>query len=301
MNRVMAGRAMVRGSGIEREAGVPSAPAMTRLQFRCLLVAAFAVFACSAQESEEGNLLLVTTTSVRDSGLLYELLPPLEEQLDIRPQLVAVGSGAALRMGRDGNADVLLTHAPEGEAELVASGAAVSRTPIMENYFVIAGPPEDPAGVRGANSPADAMRRLASASAPYVSRADDSGTHRREVALLKEAGLDPSGDWSGFARSGAGMGQTLEIAGERRAYVLSDVGTFLAFQQRIELEVLSKPAPSLRNVYSVLRVNPKHLDPEHAVRAEQFEAFMIDPETQRKIAEFGRERFGRPLFRPLHL
>jgi tungstate transport system substrate-binding protein len=274
---------------------------MTRLQFRYLLVAAFALFACSAQESEEGNLLLVTTTSVRDSGLLYELLPPLEEQLDIRPQLVAVGSGAALRMGRDGNADVLLTHAPEGEAELVASGAAVSRTPIMENYFVIAGPPEDPAGVRGANSPADAMQRLASASAPYVSRADDSGTHRREVALLKEAGLDPGGDWSGFARSGAGMGQTLEIAGERRAYVLSDVGTFLAFQQRIELEVLSKPAPSLRNVYSVLRVDPKHLDPERAARAEQFEAFMIDPETQRKIAEFGRERFGRPLFRPLHL
>jgi tungstate transport system substrate-binding protein len=274
---------------------------MNRLRSCCLLVAAFALFACSEQESEEGNLLLVTTTSVRDSGLLYELLPPLEEQLDIRPQLVAVGSGAALRMGRDGNADVLLTHAPEGEAELVASGAAVSRTPIMENYFVIAGPPEDPARVRGANSPADAMRRLASASAPYVSRADDSGTHRREVALLKEAGLDPGGDWSGFARSGAGMGQTLEIAGERRAYVLSDVGTFLAFQQRIELEVLSKPAPSLRNVYSVLRVDPKHLDPERAARAEQFEAFMIDPETQRKIAEFGRERFGRPLFRPLHL
>jgi tungstate transport system substrate-binding protein len=274
---------------------------MNRLRFCCLLVAAFALFACSEQESKEGNLLLVTTTSVRDSGLLYELLPLLEERLDIRPQLVAVGSGAALRMGRDGNADVLLTHAPDGEAELVASGAAVSRRPIMENYFVIAGPPEDPAGVRGANSPADAMRRIASASAPYVSRADDSGTHRREVALLKEAGLDPAGGWSGFARSGAGMGQTLEIAGERRAYVLSDVGTFLAFQQRIELEPLSKSAPSLRNVYSVLRVNPNRLDPARAARAEQFESFMIDPEIQQKIATFGRERFGRSLFRPLHL
>jgi len=274
---------------------------MFRMRFPCLLVAAFALFACSESESEEGNLLLVTTTSVRDSGLLYELLPHLEEQFGIRPQLVAVGSGAALRMGRDGNADVLLTHAPDGEAELVASGAAVSRTPIMENYFVIAGPPEDPAGIRGASSPADAMRRIASASARYVSRDDDSGTHRREVALLKEAGLDPDGNWPGLARSGAGMGQTLEIAGERRAYVLSDVGTFLAFQQRIELESLLKPAPSLRNVYSVLRVDPNRLDPEHAARAEQFEAFMIDVETQRKIAEFGRERFGQPLFRPLHL
>jgi tungstate transport system substrate-binding protein len=292
---------MVQRSGLEREAGISSAPAMNRLRFRCLFLSAFAVFACSEQESEKGNLLLVTTTSVRDSGLLYQLLPLLDEQFDIRPQLVAVGSGAALRMGRDGNADVLLTHAPEGEAELVASGAAVSRTPIMENYFVIAGPPKDPAGVRGADSPADAMRRLASAGAPYVSRADDSGTHRREVALLKEAGLEPDGGWSGFARSGAGMGQTLEIAGERRAYVLSDVGTFLAFQERIELESLSKPAPSLRNVYSVLRVDPKHLDPERAARAEQFEAFMIDPKIQRKIDEFGRERFGRPLFRPLHL
>ncbi len=294
-------RAMTHRSGIERGAGVSSAPAMNRLRFHCLSLAAFAVFACSEQESEEGNLLLATTTSVRDSGLLYELLPLLEERLGIRPQIVAVGSGAALRMGRDGNADVLLTHAPDGEKELVASGAAVSRTPIMENYFVIAGPPEDPAGVRGANSPADAMRRIASASAQYVSRADDSGTHRREVALLKEAGLDPNGGWPGFARSGAGMGQTLEIAGERRAYVLSDVGTFLAFQRRIELEPLSKEAPSLRNVYSVLRVNPGRLDPERAARAEQFEAFMIEPEIQRKIADFGRERFGRPLFRPLHL
>jgi len=301
MNGVMPRRATTRRSGIERQICVCSAPAMNRLRSRSLLIAALAFFACSEQESDEGNLLLVTTTSVRDSGLLYELLPLLDEQLEIRPQLVAVGSGAALRMGRDGNADVLLTHAPEGEAELVASGAAVSRTPIMENYFVIAGPPEDPAGVRSASSPADAMRRLASASARYVSRADDSGTHRREVALLKEAGLDPDGGWSGFARSGAGMGQTLEIAGERRAYVLSDVGTFLAFQQRIELEPLSKPAPSLRNVYSVLRVDPERLDSERAARAEQFEAFMIDPEIQLKIGEFGRERFGRPLFQPLHL
>ena len=274
---------------------------MNRSRFLQPLIAALVVIACSDQGAEEGDLLLVTTTSLRDSGLLSALLPVFQEQTGIRPQVIAVGSGAALRMGRDGNADVLLTHAPEGEKALVSSGAAVSRTPVMENYFVIAGPPEDPAGVRDATSPADAIRRIADASARFVSRGDDSGTHRREVALFNAAGLDPAGDWPGFVRSGVGMGQTLQIAGERRAYVLSDIGTFLAFRERIELELLSQPAPSLRNVYSVVRVDPDRLDPLRAERAARFEAFMLDAETQRQIAEFGRERFGRSLFRPLHL
>jgi tungstate transport system substrate-binding protein len=266
-----------------------------------LLFAALAVVTCSDRAAEEGDLLLVTTTSVRDSGLLSALLPVFQAQTGIRPQVIAVGSGAALRMGSDGNADVLLTHAPDGEEALVVSGAAVSRKPVMENFFVIAGPPEDPAGVRDASSPEDAFRRIADASVRFVSRDDDSGTHRREVALLKGAGLDPDAEWPGFVRSGAGMGQTLQIAGERQAYVLSDIGTFLAFRERIGLESLSQTAPSLRNVYSVMRVNPDRIDPVRAKRAEQFEAFMLDAETQRLIADFGRERFGRSLFRPLHL
>lgn len=278
-----------------------SAIAAIRLRVLCLSIAVWALLACSEKAVDDGDLLLVTTTSVRDSGLLAALLPVFEEQTGVRAQVIAVGSGAALRMGRDGNADVLLSHAPDGEEALVASGAAVSRTPIMENFFVIAGPPEDPARVRDASSPAGAIRRIADSSARFASRGDDSGTHRREVALMKEAGLDPEARWPSFLSSGAGMGQTLQIAGEKRAYVLSDIGTFLAFQERIELEVLSKSAPSLRNVYSVLRVNPDRLDPVRAERSEQFEAFMLDPETQRRIANFGRERFGRPLFRPLHL
>jgi tungstate transport system substrate-binding protein len=265
------------------------------------LAAVLAAIACSDRTADEGDLLLVTTTSVRDSGLLSALLPAFQERTGIRPQVIAVGSGAALRMARDGNADVLLTHAPDGEEALIASGAAVGRKPVMENYFVIAGPPEDPAGIRDASSPADAIRRIFDASAPFVSRGDDSGTHRREVALLKEAGVDPDGGWPGFARSGVGMGQTLQIAGEKQAYVISDIGTFLAFRERTELEALSQPAPSLRNVYSVVRVNPERLDPVRAERAEQFEAFMLDAETQMMIVDFGHERFGRPLFRPLHL
>ena len=274
---------------------------MIRARSLSLLIAALVAFACSDEKVDESDLLLVTTTSVRDSGLLGDLLPIFQAQTGVRAQVVAVGSGAALRMGRDGNADILLTHAPTGEEELVASGAAVSRTPFMENYFVIAGPSEDSAGVRTADSPADAIRRIAAASAAFVSRGDDSGTHRREVALFKEAGLDPDARWPGFLSSGAGMGQTLQVAGEKRTYVLSDIGTFLAFQKRIELEVLSQPAPSLRNVYSVVRLDPERLDPARAERAAQFEAFMLAPDTQRRIAEFGTERFGRPLFRPLLL
>lgn len=247
------------------------------------------------------SLLLVTTTSVRDSGLLDALLPVFLQRDGVRVQVVAVGSGAALQMGSSGDADVLLTHAPEGEKALVASGALVSRKPFMENHFVIAGPSTDPADVRGASSPADSIARIAAASSPFVSRGDDSGTHRREIALFKEAGLDPDLRWEKFTRTGAGMGITLQVAGERRAYVLSDVGTFLAFRERIGLESLSGPAPSLRNIYSVLRVDPSKIGAAHAAAAERFEAFLLASDTQERIRDFGRERYGRPLFRPLHL
>jgi tungstate transport system substrate-binding protein len=281
--------------------GVYFAPMITDLRITAFWICVLSLgMGCGANHDEK-KLLLVTTTSVRDSGLLGALTPIFEERTGVRTQIVAVGSGAALRMGSDGSADVLLTHAPEGEAALVASGAAVSRTPIMENYFVIAGPNADPAGVREASSPADAFKRIAKASAPFLSRADDSGTHRREVSLMKAAGIDPEGNWPGLARSGAGMGQTLQIAGQRHAYVLSDLGTFLAFEQRIGLEALSGPAPELRNVYSVLQLNPENMNPGRAHSAEQFESFLLDPEIQRLISEFGRERFGRSLFRPLHL
>jgi tungstate transport system substrate-binding protein len=258
-----------------------------------------ALFGCGSRGE---RILLATTTSVRDSGLLDTLLPVFLERTGIRVQVVAVGSGAALRMGADGNADVLLTHAPEGEEALVASGAALGRRPFMENYFVITGPAQDPANVRGAASAAEAYRRIAASGAAYVSRGDDSGTHRREQELLREAGLDAEGGWPGFASSGGGMGLSLQVAGERRAYVLSDLGTFLAFAQRVDLEALSEPTPDLRNVYSVLRIDPERFaERVNAEGARRFEAFLLEPYTQRRIAAFGRERYGRPLFRPLHL
>ena len=226
-------------------------------------------------------------------------MPRFEARSGIHVRVVAVGTGAALRMGREGNADVLLTHARAGEEELVAVGAALSRIPFMENHFVVAGPADDPAGVAGAASPAEALRAIAALPAPWVSRGDDSGTHRREQALIAEAGLTGE-EWEGFARTGAGMGLTLQVAGERRAYTLSDLGTFLAYAERVELAALSPPAPSLRNVYAVLRVSPERFPGRvNGEGGARFAAFLLEPETLGLIAGFGVERYGRPLFTPL--
>ncbi len=244
--------------------------------------------------------LLATTTSVRDSGLLDALLPGFEAQTGIRVRVVAVGTGAALRMGREGNADVLLTHAPVAEQALLDARVLRRRTPFMQNYFVIAGPPEDPAGVAEADSPEQAVQRIARHPAPWVSRSDESGTHRREAALFEAAGLGPDADWSGFVRTGSGMGASLQVAGERRAYILSDIGTFLAFRDRIGLVDLSRPAEALRNVYSILLLEGARFShPLAQEQAEAFERYLLEPSVQATIAGFGQARFGRPLFAPI--
>lgn len=273
---------------------------MSSLPKRTLpLLLGIALCAIAASAEPKPPLILATTTSVQDSGLLDALLPDFERQSGREVRVVAVGSGAALRMGVDGNADVLLTHAPEAEEKLLASGELAKRTPFMENYFAIVGPPEDPARVRGARSGAEAMKRLGAAKAAYVSRADDSGTHQREQALMRSAGLDPAQAWEGIQRTGSGMGLTLQVAGEKRAYTLSDLGTFLAFRERIGLEVLIGEAADLRNVYSVLRIPASRRPLLDDAGAAALEAFLTAPATQQRIARFGVEKFGTPLFRPL--
>jgi len=248
---------------------------------------------------EQRTLLLATTTSVQDSGLLDALLPAFTETSTIRIRAVAVGTGAALRMGREGNADALLTHAPAAEQALVDDGSIDRRVEVMENYFVLVGPKDDPAGVRAAPSVIEALRLIRTAEAPFVSRADDSGTHKREVALFREAGLDPAVSWSDLTRTGSGMGLSLQVAGQKGAYILSDVGTFLAFRERTGLEVMSGEEPSLRNVYSVLRVSKARHPAVHVTEADAFIVFMQSPATRARIADFGAKRFGRPLFVPL--
>ena len=249
----------------------------------------------------EGDLLLATTTSVNDSGLLDFLIPLFEEETGIVVRPVVVGSGAALRMGALGNVDAVLTHAPPAEMELVASGAAASRLPFMVNWFVIAGPEEDPVGVSEASSVIEAVHLIRRAEGLWVSRGDDSGTHRRERALLAEAGLEENGDWPGFISTGSGMGLSLQVAGERGAYVLADVGTFLAFRERTGLRALyQREEALLRNEYSLLRVSSDRFPKVQASAAAAFENFLCSRGTQRRLATFGVERFGRPLFRPLY-
>jgi tungstate transport system substrate-binding protein len=278
----------------------PRIPSILLALFLLLFLAK--ISACERKQEQTPALLLATTTSVRDTGLLDLLLPDFTERSGILVRVIAVGSGAALRMGEEGNADLLLTHAPAAEQHLLESGAVLSRRPFMENHFVIAGPPEDPADVKGAASPIEAIRRIVRSGAPYVSRGDDSGTHMRERALLEAAHIDDLEplDWKPTATTGSGMGITLQVAGERRAYTLSDLGSFLAFRDRIGLEALSQPGDELRNVYSLLRVDPARFPGRiQAEAASRLEAFLLSAETLARIAEYGRERFGRPLFRPL--
>jgi tungstate transport system substrate-binding protein len=265
-----------------------------------LLIAVGSIFEPAPARAAERSMILATTTSVRDSGLLDALLPAFRETSGIRVRVIAVGTGAALRMGREGNADLLLTHAPAAEQVLVDEGIVRRRTPFMENFFVIAGPEEDPAGVATADTPPGAIAAIDAAGACWVSRSDDSGTHKREQALFRAAGLDPDADREGLVRTGSGMGLSLQVAGERRCYLLSDIGTFLAFRDRIDLAALSRPSPSLRNVYSILQLDSDRFErPLRSEEAEALEAFLLEPKTQARIGDFGRERFGRTLFTPV--
>jgi tungstate transport system substrate-binding protein len=226
-------------------------------------------------------------------------VPSFTEETGIAVQVVAVGTGAALRMGAEGNADVLFTHAPDSEKALLETGAVDERVEIMQNYFVLAGPESDPADVRDADSATAALHKIVSSGSAFVSRADDSGTHKREVALFREAGLDPDDRWPGLTRTGSGLGLSLQVASQKQAYILSDIGTFLAFQKETGLEPMTGRDPSLRNVYSVLRVSPAKHPRVHAKEADEFIAFLRRAETKARIGEFGLERFGQRLFDPL--
>jgi tungstate transport system substrate-binding protein len=252
-------------------------------------------------EDAKRALVLGSTTSVRDSGLMDELLPLFEKQSGIHVQLIAVGSGAALKLGEEGNADVLVTHEPDGEKALVEKGALVDHHAFMENHFLVAGPAEDPAGIAKATSAADAIALIAKANAPFASRGDDSGTHKREQALFKKAGLDPNASWEGLVRTGQGMGATLQIAGEKHAYVLTDRATFQTFAARTQLApVFAEKTADLRNVYSVSRPNPEKL-PAGRVDvegAERFSAFITSPATAERIRALGAKD-GASLFTPI--
>ncbi len=261
--------------------------------------ALFALRSRGHERSERRELILATTTSVQDSGLLDVLVPLFEERTGYRVKPIAVGTGAALAMAARGEADVVLVHAPEAEREFMAQGYGSERLLVMHNDFVILGPPDDPAGIRGLRSAVDALRKIAAAQATWISRDDGSGTDQLEKRLWREAGLSPKGaPW--YITSGQGMGATLTLTDQKRAYTLSDRGTFLAYRGRVDLDVLVEGDPMLLNLYHVITINPARF-PEGQINVEggrAFAQFLVSPEAQQAIAEFGREQFGQPLFVP---
>ena len=242
------------------------------------------------------NIILATTTSTQDSGLLDVLVPMFEEQTGYTVQTVAVGTGEALKMGEEGNADVLLVHAPSSEVPYMDGGHGQDRFLVMHNDYIIVGPAEDPAAIKGLG-PKDAFVAIFNAGAPFVSRGDDSGTHKKEVSFWTKAELDPVGQaW--FFETGQGMGASLTVASEKQAYILTDRATYLANKDNLELEILLEGDNTLLNVYHVITVNSAKSDKINYEGALAFANFIVAPETQAVIAEFGVEKFGQPLFIP---
>jgi len=266
-------------------------PRLPHLILTAPLLVALLVVACSGDDA----LILATTTSTENSGLLDDLVPIFEERSGINVKVIAVGTGAALRMAAEGNADALLVHAPAAEKELVQSGDVINRRLVAYNDFVLVGPPDDPAGIRGERDIETALAGVAAAEARFISRGDDSGTHKKELALWAAAGLDPAGNW--YEESGQGMGSSLTIADQKEAYILTDRGTFLALGPTLDLEVLSEGDPELINIYSVMQVEPGK-GQINADAAAAWVAFLLEPETQDWIEAFRREEFGRSLFIP---
>ncbi len=256
-------------------------------------VLSLALAACADGGDE---LILATTTSTQDSGLLDELVPLFERETGFNVKTIAVGSGAALRLGREGEADAILAHSPEAEEDFVAAGHGINRRLVMHNDFVIVGPSRDPAGVRGLQDAPEALLRIAAAESLFLSRGDESGTHAKELETWRSAGIGPSGGW--YQETGTGMGRTLLVASDKQGYTLSDRGTYLAQRKNLDLDILVQDDPALFNVYHVMQVNPEKSGQINADAAAAFVLFMISPAAQEIIREFGLDRFGEPLFVP---
>ncbi|MEW6726622.1 MAG: substrate-binding domain-containing protein [Bacillota bacterium] len=248
------------------------------------------------QEPKEKDIILATTTSTVDSGLLDILVPDFEQKTGYNVKVIAVGTGAALEMGEKGEADVLLVHAPSSEKPLVDAGIVTNYQLVMHNDFIVVGPKDDPAGVKKAASIEDAFKAVAAKKAIFVSRGDDSGTHKKEVSIWKTAGIEPSGSW--YQKSGTGMGATLNIASEKQGYTLTDRATYLAQKEKLNLDIMREGDAALLNIYHVMQVNSQKFEKVNAEGAKAFVEYMINPETQKKIGEFGVDKYGQPLFIP---
>ena len=262
-----------------------------------LVLTACASVAPTAEALANPNIILATTTSTQDSGLLDVLVPMFEEQTGYTVQTVAVGSGEAMKMGEEGNADVLLVHAPSSEVTFMEGGHGKDRFLVMHNDFILAGPASDPAGIKGMSSAADAFKAIHATGSLFITRGDDSGTHKKELTLWTAAELDPAGQpW--YTETGQGMGASMIVASEKEAYILTDRATYLANKDSYQLELLVEGDTSLLNIYHVITVNQAKWPKVNYEGALAFAKFMTDPATQEDIGQFGVDKYGQPLFYP---
>lgn len=246
---------------------------------------------------KQKNIILATTTSTQDTGLLDVLIPIFEKKTGYFVKTIAVGSGQAMKMGEKGEADVMLVHSPDAEKKFVEEGYGVNRRLVMHNDFIIVGPGNDPAKIKGVKSSAEAMKMIAQSESLFLSRGDNSGTHAKEKALWKKAEITPAGQkW--YQETGLGMGQTLNVAAEKKGYTLADRGTYLALKKNLGLDILVEGDAALLNIYHVIEVNSAKWPKANAPGAKAFAEFMVSKKTQAIIKTFGVDKYGSPLFFP---
>lgn len=259
------------------------------------------VFYCSfvslSLAQEEVRLRISSTTSTDNTGLFGALNPPFEKMFNCHLDVIAEGTGKALKTGEMGDCDVVFVHARQAEDKFIEDGFGVNRRDVMYNDFIILGPKGDPAGIGGSQDATQAMAKIAKAQAFFVSRGDDSGTHKLEKELWEKTGLKPQGQW--YAEAGQGMGAVLQMADEKSGYTLSDRGTYLAYKGKIKLEILSEGDPILFNPYGIMAVNPAKHPHVNYVLAMAYIGWVTSLEGQKIIREFGKDKFGQPLFIPM--
>ena len=262
-----------------------------------LFCALFASLVCCMPASAAPRaLILATTTSTQDSGLLDVLVPLFEKESGFQVKTISVGSGQAMKMGEKGEADVLLVHSPDAEKKFMSEGFGVSRRLVMHNDFIIVGPATDPARIKGA-SVAEALKRVAQAGSIFASRGDNSGTHAKEKGLWKAIGINPEGQkW--YQQTGLGMGQTLNVAAEKKGYALTDRATYQSLKKGLGLDILVERDSKLLNIYHVIEVNSERWPKVHAQAGKAFADYMVARKTQEIIGRFGIDKFGAPLFFP---
>jgi len=257
-----------------------------------------AILAGSPASAADGkNLILATTTSTQDTGLLDLLNPMFEKKTGYFVKTIAVGSGQAMAMGSKGEADVLLVHSPAAEKKFMEEGSGVNRKLVMHNDFIIVGPPSDPAGVKGMKSAPEAVKQIAAKGALFLSRGDNSGTHAKEKDLWKKAGVNPEGQ-KFYQQTGLGMGQTLNVAAEKKGYTLADRGTYLSLKKNLGMDILVDGDKTLLNIYHVIVVNPEKFPKVNTSAARAYADFVVSKDVQAIIGKFGVDKYGSPLFFP---